>query len=197
MIAKRMLSRGLAAVVVSGITATANPAPHPFAATGHRPYPDAANGDQLAAASRLANTFASTWNRRDGVGYGAAYWPDAELVDPSGQVWNGRRAIIQTHLDLWAGPAKHTEMSARVRRVRALSPSLFVVDIDTSATGFSQPPPGAPDRANPAQTRCRETQGAVENTHVSEHICQRALTSAFHPKLAGTASDPFQTLVGR
>jgi uncharacterized protein (TIGR02246 family) len=104
----------------------------------------AAKDDEISAASRLARTFASTWNRRDGLGYGEAYWPDAELVDPSGQVWNGRKAIVQTHLDLWAGPAKGTHMVAQVRRVRMLSPTLFVVDIDTSATGFSPPPPGAP-----------------------------------------------------
>lgn len=109
--------------------------------------------EQMLAAERLAETFASTWNRRDGEGYGEAYWPDAELVDPSGQVWNGRAAIIETHRDLWSGPAKATHMTARVRRVRALSPSLFVVDIDTSATGFSPPPPGASDGV--VQTRLK------------------------------------------
>lgn len=106
---------------------------------------DTGNSEQRAAAAKLATAFATTWNLRDGAAYGDAYWPDAELVDPSGQVWNGRVAIIQTHVDLWAGPAKGTHMTARVRRVRALGPSLFVVDIDTAATGFSPPPPGAPD----------------------------------------------------
>lgn len=106
---------------------------------------NAASGEQSTVAARLAKTFADTWNLRDGRAYGDAYWPDAELVDPSGQVWSGREAIIQTHLELWAGRAKATHMTAQVRRVRALSPSLFVVDIDTSATGFSPPPPGAPN----------------------------------------------------
>lgn len=145
MIAKRMVWHGLAALLVSGTTVSAMGATYSIGANRHLRHPVAATGDQMAAASRLSRTFARTWNRRDGDGYGAAYWPDAELVDPSGQVWNGRRAIVQTHLDLWAGPAKRTHMSAHVRRVRALSPSLFVVDIDTSATGFSPAPPGAPD----------------------------------------------------
>lgn len=100
---------------------------------------------QNEAAERLARTFAETWNRRDGPAYGEAYWPDAELVDPSGQVWNGRDAIIQTHVELWRGPARATHMAAHVRRVRPLGANLFVVDIDTEATGFSPPPPGAPD----------------------------------------------------
>ena len=50
-------------------------------------------------------------------------------------------------------------MTARVRRVRSLSPSLFVVDIDTSATGFSPPPPGA-------------SNGVVETPRL-KHVVQR------------------------
>jgi uncharacterized protein (TIGR02246 family) len=99
--------------------------------------------EQVQAANRLASVFADTWNRRDGRGYGEAYWPDAELVDPSGQIWNGRAAIVQTHVDLWRGPARASHMVASVRRIRTLGPRLFIVDIDTSATGFSPPPPGA------------------------------------------------------
>ena len=101
--------------------------------------------DQSRAAARLARQFADTWNRRDGRGYGQAYWPDAELVDPSGQVWRGREAIVQTHRDLWSGPAKATHMTVQVRRVLPLSASPFVVDIDTSASGFLPPPRGAPE----------------------------------------------------
>ena len=104
-----------------------------------------ARNEQLTIGRRLAATSAATWIRRDGHAYGTAYWPDAELVDPSGQVWNGREAIIQTHRDLWAGAAKATRMTEYFRRVRALSSNLFVLDIDTSATGFSPPPPGAPN----------------------------------------------------
>jgi uncharacterized protein (TIGR02246 family) len=131
---------------------------------------------QLTIGRRFAATFAYTWNRRDGRAYGAAYWPDAELVDPSGQVWSGREAIIKTHLDLWAGPAKATHMTAHVRRVRALSRGLLVIDIDTSATGFSPPPPGAPNGI--VQTRLKHVvekrKGewkivTSQNTFVSQH----------------------------
>lgn len=105
----------------------------------------AKDGVQRSASERLAEAFANTWNQRNGRSYGDAYWPDAELVDPSGQVWTGREAIIQTHVELWKGPASATHMTARVRRVQALSANFFIVDIDTAAVGFSPPPPGAPD----------------------------------------------------
>lgn len=54
------------------------------------------------AADSLARTFADTWNRQDGPGYGAAYWPDAELVDPTGAIWDGQTAIAQMHVSLLA-----------------------------------------------------------------------------------------------
>lgn len=96
-----------------------------------------------AVAEALARTFAETWNRQDGPAYGAPYWPDAELVDPTGAIWDGRAAIEQMHVDLWHGPARGTQVETRVRRVRALAPSLAVVDLAISVTGFSPPPPGA------------------------------------------------------
>jgi len=93
------------------------------------------------AAAALAQTFADTWNRRDGPGYAAAYWTDAELVDPTGKVWDGQLAIEQMHVDLWNGPASSSRVDARVRRVRVLSPTVLVVDLEVAVWGFS--PPGA------------------------------------------------------
>jgi len=92
-------------------------------------------------ARQLAETFSATWNAADGAGYGQAYWPDAELVDPSGMVWTGRDAIIQTHVTLWSHG--HSTASATVRRVRPLSSSFMVVDITAIVCGFAQLPPGA------------------------------------------------------
>lgn len=93
------------------------------------------------AANALAQTFADTWNRRDGPAYGAAYWTDAELVDPTGRVWDGQAAIEQMHVDLWNGPASSSRVEASVRRVRVLAPTIMVVDLDVAVWGFS--PPGA------------------------------------------------------
>ena len=95
------------------------------------------------AAEHLASTFTDTWNSRNGVAYGEAYWPDAELVDPTGQIWDGRDAIAAMHVDLWNGPAGHTEVSARVRRVRPIGTDAMVVDLDVDVAGFSPPPPVA------------------------------------------------------
>jgi uncharacterized protein (TIGR02246 family) len=96
-----------------------------------------------AAAEKLALTFTETWNSQDGGAYGEAYWLDAELVDPTGQVWDGREAIAAMHVHLWNGPARNTQVAARVRRIRAIGSDAMVVDLDVDVAGFSPAPPGA------------------------------------------------------
>ena len=93
-----------------------------------------------STAEALARTFEQSWNNRDGHSYGSAYWPDAELVDPMGVIWDGREAIVQMHVDLWAGPFSETEVRAHVRRVREVSPTTAVVDLEISGNGFPVPP---------------------------------------------------------
>jgi uncharacterized protein (TIGR02246 family) len=99
--------------------------------------------EMRAAAEELARTFTETWNRREGTAYGEAYWPDAELVDPTGQVWDGREAIAEMHIHLWNGPARKTKVSATVRRVRPIGAGAMIVDLDVDVSGFSPAPPGA------------------------------------------------------
>jgi uncharacterized protein (TIGR02246 family) len=101
------------------------------------------------AAEQLAATFAATWNAKDGPAYGMAYWPDAELVDPTGRISDGRDAIIKTHEELWAATG-NTQVSTTVRRVRPVSPTLMVVDITAVVRGFPAPPPGGTADANGA-----------------------------------------------
>ena len=102
-----------------------------------------ARAEMKTAAEQLARTFTDTWNDRDGGAYGEAYWPDAELVDPTGQIWDGRDAIAAMHVHLWNGPARETQVSARVRRIRPIGTEAMVVDLEVDVSGFSPPPPGA------------------------------------------------------
>jgi uncharacterized protein (TIGR02246 family) len=99
--------------------------------------------EMRAAAEQLARMFTNTWNDQDGEAYGEAYWPDAELVDPTGQVWDGREAIAGMHVHLWSGPARHTQVAAMVRRIRPIGTEAMVVDLDIDVVGFSPAPPGA------------------------------------------------------
>lgn len=112
--------------------------------------------EQQAVAQDFAHRFNESWNAADGPAYGSVYWPDAELVDPTGTIWNGREAIERMHVELWRGPASGTQVQAHVRRVRPLADTLLVVDLDVSVSGFNPPPPGAaigPDRTVQARLK--------------------------------------------
>src|SRR5215216_5844369 len=110
-------------------------------------------GEMRSAAEQLARTFTDTWNNKNGAGYGEAYWPDAELVDPTGQVWDGRDAIAAMHVHLWSGPARNTQVSARVRRVRPIGTEAMVVDLDVGCCGVFS---GSPRRCCPRRRQSED-----------------------------------------
>src|SRR6266851_1683484 len=108
----------------------------------------AQEAEAKAAADATVRSFVVSWNRADGAGYGENYWPDAELVDPLGEIVEGRAAIAQEHVDLWAGIFKGSRIAAKVRRVRRLDPNHIIVDFDTGLSGVRELPPGSQNQGN-------------------------------------------------
>jgi uncharacterized protein (TIGR02246 family) len=102
-----------------------------------------AKDETNSAAQAMVNRFADSWNRADGTAYGENYWPDAELVDPTGVIVTGREAIVKEHIDLWAGIFKGTHQKVTIRRVRVLCPDYMVVDFDAFLSDMKALPPGA------------------------------------------------------
>lgn len=100
------------------------------------------NQSAQAAAEAMVNRFVEAWNHADRALYGENYWPEAELVDPTGHIVNGRDAIVQEHVDLWAGPFKGSHMAGKVRRVQMLGPKYMIVDFDLELSAIRQLPPG-------------------------------------------------------
>ena len=99
-------------------------------------------GDKQVADAMLAK-FTDAWNREDPVAYGDGYWPDAELVDPSGAIHQGREAIVKTHVELWSGWFKGSHNGGTVRKIRRVGPDFLVVDLDLALRDYQQLPPGA------------------------------------------------------
>src|SRR6266446_8970339 len=108
----------------------------------------ASDAEAKAAADATVRSFVDSWNRADGAAYGENYWPDAELVNPSGEIVEGRAAIAQEHVDLWAGIFKGSRMAAKVRRVRRLDPNHIIVDFDTELSGIRELPPGSQNQGS-------------------------------------------------
>ena len=116
--------------------------------------------EALSAASSMVQRFADSWNHADGVAYGENYWPEAELVDPSGAIVSGKAAIVQEHVGLWAGIFKGSHVAGKVRRVQMLGTHYMIVDFDVQLSGFATAPPGAPPET------------AVLNAHL-KHVMEK------------------------
>jgi len=108
----------------------------------------ASDSEAKAAADATVRSFVDSWNRADGAAYGENYWPDAELVNPSGEIVDGRAAIAKEHVDLWAGIFKGSRMAAKVRRVRRLDPNHIIVDFDTELSAVRELPPGSQNQGD-------------------------------------------------
>ncbi len=100
--------------------------------------------DARSAAQAMVDRFVDSWNHANAAEYGENYWPEAELVDPTGAVVDGRSAIVKEHVDLWAGPFKGSRISGKVRRITMLGPDHMIVDFDVQVTGVHKFPPGSP-----------------------------------------------------
>jgi uncharacterized protein (TIGR02246 family) len=96
------------------------------------------------------NVFVDSWNKaatgdsQAPQSYGTLYWPDAELVDPSGNIWSGQPAIVQMHQDLWSTAFKGSEIKGVVRRTRQLTPNLMIVDFNLDLKVAGPLPPTIP-----------------------------------------------------
>lgn len=100
--------------------------------------------DARAAAQAMVARFVDAWNSADDGAYGENYWPDAELVDPTGSIVRGQRAIAQQHRELWASIFKESRITGQVRRVRMLGTAFMMVDFDTELSALRELPPGSP-----------------------------------------------------
>lgn len=94
--------------------------------------------------------FVDSWNTaasgdvQGSQSYGTLYWPDAELVDPAGNILHGGPAIVQTHVDLWKTIFKGSLVKGTVRSTRRLSPTLIIADFNLDLRVVGNLPPTIP-----------------------------------------------------
>jgi len=106
--------------------------------------------DSQEIASSALKLFVDSWNKAAAgnpegpTEYGTLYWPDAELVDPSGNISNGGPTIVQMHVDLWKTAFKGSVVNGVVRSVRRLSPTLMIVDFNFDLKVAGNLPPSIP-----------------------------------------------------
>lgn len=107
--------------------------------------------DSRTIAEDALRVFVSSWNRaaagdmQGSQSYGTLYWQDAELVDPSGNIWRTGPDIVQMHVDLWNTAFKGSTVKGVVRRTRQLSPTLMIADFDLDLKVAGPLPPSIPN----------------------------------------------------
>lgn len=112
-------------------------------------------------ASSALSSFIASWNRAaagDSLGYAqyrALYWPDADLVDPSGNVWNDQNGIVQMHIDLWNAPFKGSVVAGKLRKARGLSSTALVADFDLILKLAGPPPTSGPGADGPVKAHLK------------------------------------------
>jgi uncharacterized protein (TIGR02246 family) len=109
----RLLALGTSLIVMFNLTAAG------AVDTGAQPIAEA-----------MVKRFVDSWSRGDGAAYGENYWRDAELVDPSGAIVEGKTAIVQEHIDLWSGIFKGSRATGKVRRIQMLGSDYMMGDFD-------------------------------------------------------------------
>jgi uncharacterized protein (TIGR02246 family) len=107
--------------------------------------------DSQQIADDALKVFVNSWNKAAGgdmegaKSYGTLYWQDAELVDPSGNVWPTGPEIVQMHVNLWNTAFKGSKVTGVVRRIRQLSPTVMIADFDLDLKVAGPLPPSIPN----------------------------------------------------
>jgi len=96
---------------------------------------------------QLLARWRDSWERMDGMAYGANYAEDADFMNPLGGILSGRSQIAATHVFLFAGPFKGSSQDYEVRRMVSLSGDLAIVDLNLTLTGYAFLPPGLVENA--------------------------------------------------
>ena len=124
-------------------------------------WAQSADAEVETVASSALSSFVASWNRAaagDSLGYAqyrALYWPDADLVDPSGNVWNDQNGIVQMHVDLWNAPFKGSVVDGKVRKARRLNSTVLVTDFDLTLKLAGPPPPSGPGASGPVKAHLK------------------------------------------
>lgn len=138
--------------------------------------------DYAQALDVALKVFVTSWNRaaagdmEGSKSYGTLYWPDAELVDPSGNIWRTGSDIVQMHVNLWNTAFKGSTVTGVVRRTRQLGPAFMMADFDLDLRVAGPLPPTIPNTNGLVQVHLKnvmEKRGAQwkviasQNTFVS------------------------------
>lgn len=86
-------------------------------------------------AGKLADAFASAWNRHDMDALAGLFFQDATFVNVAGTYLKGRDGIRRQHAAVHAGPFRNSVLRAEVADAREAAPGVIVAHVHTQLEG--------------------------------------------------------------
>ncbi len=111
-----------------------------LAGTVHAAEP--APGDRAAVQKIIADQV-SAWNRGDAAAFSRHVRPDIIMTNTVGMVAVGHAAFEAQHKLILSTIYKNSRLTETISHIRALSPTVIIVDLDVSLAGSSWLAPGA------------------------------------------------------
>ncbi|WP_068622269.1 SgcJ/EcaC family oxidoreductase [Paenibacillus tuaregi] len=66
------------------------------------------------------------WDRGDGEAYGACFTEDADYVTFQGEHLQGRKAIADTHQELWNSVLRGSALEGEIKKIRFITPEIAI-----------------------------------------------------------------------
>lgn len=132
-------------VTLAFTLAACSDGPSGLPATAHRGAPPQASIGGASGERAIEGIVAglnAAWAAKDAAAYAAHFSEDIELINPVGAVFSGKAAFQAVHVFLFSGPFAPSTASFSVRRVRYLTGTIAILDLDLVITGFAFVPGG-------------------------------------------------------
>ena len=102
----------------------------------------AKNGADEAAIRAIVAAQADAWNVGDGVAYARDVAPDVSFTNLFGMVMYGAPAFAERHRQILSTFFKGTTKRHAIGRIRFVTPTVAIVDIDNEVSGVGRMPSG-------------------------------------------------------
>ncbi|GIP23163.1 SgcJ/EcaC family oxidoreductase [Paenibacillus sp. J22TS3] len=66
------------------------------------------------------------WDRGDGEAYGVCFTEDADYVTFQGEHLQGRKAIADTHQELWNSVLRGSALEGEIKKIRFITPEIAI-----------------------------------------------------------------------
>ncbi|MBE1441260.1 SgcJ/EcaC family oxidoreductase [Paenibacillus sp. OAS669] len=87
---------------------------------------DRNHSQDIAEINELFQKLKWAWDRGDGAAYGSCFTEDADYVTFQGEHLQGRKAIAETHQQLWNGVLRGSTLEGEIKKIRFLSPETAI-----------------------------------------------------------------------